>query len=181
MSDEETSDRASIVPVHALAALVALLRLDGEGSDRAGFETAQRDRLAGFLAIAVGAVLDALQRRVDLGDQLALAVARAQLDRPVGLRGGAIGEIGMVLVLVLQVLERLARLPQDLVAPDEQPLAEIIPLALVHERLSIGRPVVFLFLPGHAPRLRALVMGWKVSLAARLYRGSRRQTTGFIC
>src|SRR5713226_3407740 len=87
----------SIVPVHALAALVALLRLDGEGSDRAGFETAQRDRLAGFLAIAGGAVLDALQRRVDLGDQLALAVARAQLDRPVGLRGCPIGEIGMVL------------------------------------------------------------------------------------
>ena len=48
-------------------------------------------------------------RGVDLGDQLALAVAGAQLDGAVGLRGGAVGEIGMVLVLVLEVLQRLAR------------------------------------------------------------------------
>jgi len=40
----------------------------------------ERDRLAGLLAIAVGVVVDALQRGVDLGDQLALAVAGAQFD-----------------------------------------------------------------------------------------------------
>src|SRR5262249_55432392 len=69
-----------IVPVHALAALVALLGFDRERSNRPRFQAAQRNRLAGLLAIAVGTVLDAVERRVDLGDQLALAVARAQLD-----------------------------------------------------------------------------------------------------
>ena len=51
----------SIVAVDPLAPLVALLRLDRQRRDRAGFEPAQRDRLAGFLAIAVGAVVDALR------------------------------------------------------------------------------------------------------------------------
>src|SRR5438874_7914318 len=98
---------SSLVAIDALPALVTLLRLDRERRDRARLEPLERDRLAGLLAIAVGAVVDAEERGVDLGDQLALAVARAQLDRAVGLRGGAVGEIGMVLVLVLEVLERL--------------------------------------------------------------------------
>ena len=45
------------------------------------------------------------ERRVDLGDQLALAVAGAQLDGAVGFGRGAVGEVGVVLVLVLQVLQ----------------------------------------------------------------------------
>src|SRR5947209_14551980 len=40
-----------------------------------------------FRSKAVAAVIDALDRGVDLRDQLALAVARAQLDCAVGLRG----------------------------------------------------------------------------------------------
>ena len=76
----------SVVAVDALHALVALLRLDRQGGDRARLQPAQADRLAGFLAVAVGAVLDAPQRLVDLGDQLAGAVAGAQFQRPVGLR-----------------------------------------------------------------------------------------------
>ena len=50
----------SIVAIDALAAFVALLRLDRQRRDRAGFQPLDRDRLAGFLAIAVSAVLDAL-------------------------------------------------------------------------------------------------------------------------
>src|SRR5262249_57036329 len=120
---------------------MALLRLDREGGDRARLESFERDRLAGLLAIAVGAIVEAGERLVDLGDQLALAVAGAQLDRPVGLRGGAVGEIGMVLVLGLEMGERVLGFPQDFVFPDEQLLAEILPLALVHEWLFIGRTV----------------------------------------
>ena len=75
-----------------------LLRLDRECGDRAGLEALERDRLAGFLAIAVGAILDALQRSVDLGDELALTVAGTQLNRPVGFRGGAIGEVRICLL-----------------------------------------------------------------------------------
>ena len=80
-------------------------------------------------------------RGVDLGDQLALAVAGAQLDRAVGLRRGAVGEIGVILVLVLQVLQRVARLFQDVVLPDEQLGAEIVALPLIHEGFFVGGPV----------------------------------------
>src|SRR5258708_9566796 len=81
-----------LVAIDLFAFLVALLRLHRQRRDRARLQPLQRDRLAGLLAIAVGAVVDALQRRVDLGDQLALAVAGAQLDRAVGFRRGPGGE-----------------------------------------------------------------------------------------
>src|SRR6202042_3966940 len=81
-----------LVAIDLLALLVTLLRLHRQRGDRAGFEPLQRDRLAGLLAIAIGVVVDALQRRVDLGDQLAVAVAGAQLDGAVGLGRGAGGE-----------------------------------------------------------------------------------------
>ena len=65
------------------------------------------DRFAGFLAIAVGAIIDARQRLVDLGDQLALAITRPQLDGTVGFGGSAVGKIGIVLVFLLEMLQRL--------------------------------------------------------------------------
>ena len=59
-----------------------------------------------------------LQRSVDLGDQLALAVAGAQLEGAVGFRRGAVGEVGLVLALFLQVLQgpRLSRMSSFQVA-----------------------------------------------------------------
>src|SRR5258705_2487143 len=89
------------VAIDLFAFLVALLRLHRERRDRARLQPLQRDRLAGLLAIAVGVVVDALQRRVDLGDQLALAVPGAQLNRAGGLRGGAVGEIGRIVGVFL--------------------------------------------------------------------------------
>ena len=77
-----------------LAALVALLRLEGQRGDRPGVETREADRLAGFFAIAVGAVLDPAQRVVDLGDQLALAVTGAKFEGAVGFGRRAIGKVG---------------------------------------------------------------------------------------
>src|SRR5580658_5813898 len=112
--------RRLIVAVDALAALVALLGLDRQRRDRPRLEPLDRDRLAGLFAIAVGAVLDARQGRVDLGDQLALPVAGAQLDSPVGLRGGAVGKVGMILALILEMLQRLLGLLEDVLAPIEQ-------------------------------------------------------------
>src|SRR5580704_16876281 len=85
-----------VVAVDTFAAFVAFLGFEAEGGDRAGFETGQGDRLAGFLAVAVGALLDPAQRVVDLGDQLALAISGAQLQRTVGFGGGAIGQIRMI-------------------------------------------------------------------------------------
>ena len=79
MSQKTSRRRLSVVPVDALVALVTLLRLERQGGDRAGLQALDGDGLAGLLAIAVGAVVDPADRSVDLGDQLALAVARAQL------------------------------------------------------------------------------------------------------
>src|SRR5947207_15623462 len=137
-----------LVAIHLLAFFVALLRLDRKRGDGAGFQPLQRDRLASFLAIAVGVVLDALQRRIDLGVQLALAVAGAQLDRAVGLRGGAVGEIGMVDVLFLQGLQRDPRFLEDFVLPRQQLGAKIIALAVVHERLFFGGSIILQLFQG---------------------------------
>jgi hypothetical protein len=54
--------------------------------------THERDRFAGILAITVGPVFDALERGVNLGDELALPVAGPQFDRPVCFRGCPVGE-----------------------------------------------------------------------------------------
>src|SRR3989304_5971676 len=83
------------------------------------------------LLVPVGAVVDPLQRRVDLGDQLALAVPRPQFDGAIRLRGGAIGEIGVVLVLILKMLQRFPGFLEDLLLPSEQLQAEMLPLTLV--------------------------------------------------
>lgn len=61
-----------------------------------------RDRLAGLLAIAVGAVVDAGDGGVDLGDQLALPVAGAQFDGAIGFGGGPVGDVRVILALLLQ-------------------------------------------------------------------------------
>src|SRR5665213_477700 len=137
-----------LVAIDLLALLVALLRFHRERGDRAGFEPLQRNRLAGLLAIAVGVVVDALQCRVDLGDQLALAVAGAQFDRAIGFGRCAIGKVRMIDVLFLQRLQRDPRFPQDLVLPRQQLGAKIIALAVVHERLFFGGSIVFQLFQG---------------------------------
>src|SRR4030081_2135268 len=129
------------VAINPLAPLVPLLRLDRQGGDGRGRGPLERDRLAGLLAIAVGSVIEPGERGVDLGDQLALAVTCPELDRTVGLGGGAVGEIGVILVLGLEVSQRLLGLFENLLLPREQFLAEILPLALAHEGLFVGRSV----------------------------------------
>ena len=66
---------------------------------------------------------------------LALAVAGAQLDRAVGFRRRPVREVRMVLALVLEVLQGLARFLQDLFLPGEQLHPEVLALPVVHERL----------------------------------------------
>src|SRR5829696_649960 len=140
--------RNLLVPIYALAALVPLLRFHRQRGDRPGLKPLERDRLAGLLTIAVGTIVDPLQRRIDLGDQLALAIPRPQFDRSVGFRRRAIGEIGMVLVFVLKMLQRFPGFLEDFLLPGEQFVAEMLPLPLVHERLFIRWPIVSVFLCG---------------------------------
>src|SRR5687768_450627 len=121
---------------------MTLLRFDRQCRDRTRFEAPQRDRLAGFLAIAVSVVVDSRQRGIDFGDQLALAVARAQFDGAIGFGGGAVGKIGVVLVLVLQMLQRLARLFQNVLLPRQKLFTEILALPLIHEWFFFVGPVI---------------------------------------
>ena len=122
---------------------MTLLRFDRQRRDRARVETAQRDRVAGFDAIAVGAVFDARERGFDLGDQLALAIARPKLDRAIRFGRGAIGDVGVILALVLQRVQRVAAFGQNRFAPCDQFSAEIFLLTLVHEGFGVRGFVAF--------------------------------------
>ncbi len=88
--------RPSIVAVDALAALVALLRFEAQGGHRPRVEALHANRLACFLAITVGAVLDALQSRIDLRDQLPLAVAGAKFNSAIGLVARPVSDVGVL-------------------------------------------------------------------------------------
>src|SRR6185437_702947 len=138
---EPASARLLLVPIHPLAPLVHLLRLEAEGRYWAGVEPCDTDRIAGFLAITVGAVLDTLQGRVDLGDQLTLAIPGPKLKCPVALGRGPIGHIRMVLTFFLKIIQRFAAVAKDLFLPPFELGAEILALSGIHERFGFGRPV----------------------------------------
>src|SRR3954447_25841558 len=146
--EPHSAARALFVAIDLLALLVALLRFHRERRDGTGLEPLQRNRLAGILAIAVGVVLDTLERGVDLGDQLALAVAGAEFDSTVGFGRSPIGEIGVVHILLLQGLQGELGLFEDLILPGEELQAEVLLLPIVHERLFFGRSVVFQLFQG---------------------------------
>ena len=83
------------------------LRFDCHCRDRPGNQPLQTDRIAGHLAIAVFALINPPQRRINLRDKLALAITRAQFDAPVSLARGAVIEVGFAYRPVLQRLKRL--------------------------------------------------------------------------
>src|SRR5580692_7393239 len=76
--------RCSILAMGTFQTLVALLRLEAQRGDRTRVEPADADRLIGLLAIAVSPIFDPLQSLVDLGNELAFAVAGSELGKPVG-------------------------------------------------------------------------------------------------
>src|SRR3546814_12123798 len=74
-SDVCSSDLGLLfVPRDLFLPLVALLRFQGHGRDGASLQPREGDRLSRHFAIAIFTFVDAAQRCVDLGDQLALAV-----------------------------------------------------------------------------------------------------------
>ncbi len=131
--------RGLVVPVDFLGALVALLRLDRQGRDRPGVETVETDRVARHLAIAVGAVLETAQRGVDLPDQLTLTVAGSELETPIALLRGAVGEVRQVEPNFLKGRDRRGAFVEDGVFPVQQLPTKILPLTGVHKRLVVRR------------------------------------------
>ena len=107
-----------------------LLSLDRERRDRTGIQATQRDRFPGLDAIAVAAVLDARERRFDLGDQLSLTIAGPELDRTIRFGRCAIGDIGMIFAFVLKRREGLLAFGEYRFAPSDQLSAENTPSAV---------------------------------------------------
>src|SRR5262245_55785390 len=85
--------RTGLIAHLLLHVLPAFLRVDRTFGGQARLQALQPDLLAGVDAESVVAGIHALERAVDLADQLAVAVARAQLQRILGLAGGALGLI----------------------------------------------------------------------------------------
>ena len=94
--------------------LPAFLGVEAQRRDRAGLEAVDADLLVGFLAEPVAAFLDALERLVDLRDELAIAVARAQLERILGFACRALGLVADVADFFTQVVDGLLRLLDQL-------------------------------------------------------------------
>src|SRR5689334_11270233 len=124
------------VAVLTLAAFTTFLRFDGERRDRARFEALHADLLAGLEAVAVRAVFDALQRLVDLADQLALAIARAQLEAEFLFLRGAVVRVREVSRLVLHVRHGAVDFFHEVALPAVEDVAEVLELLLVHVRLA---------------------------------------------
>lgn len=86
---------------------------------------------------------------VDLGDQLARAITGAQFHCPVGFGGSTVGNVGLGKAAILQRLQGLVRLGQQFFPPPQQLAPEVLQHARIHERLILGRPVVWRQLDGH--------------------------------
>src|SRR5213593_4780463 len=97
---------SSVLARNPLLLLVPLLRFDGHCRDRPRFEAREGNRLTGHFAKAIFAVLDSPQGRVDLGNQLTLAIAGAQLDRPIGLARSPIREVRLANWSILELGHR---------------------------------------------------------------------------
>ncbi len=126
----------------AFHSLVALLRFQRQGGDGPRFQATQTDRLAGFFAIAILAVLDSQQCLVDLADQFSRAITGSKFQRPVGLHAGAIGDVGFKNTALAQACQGIVGVAQLVGTPAQQFLAEILHLQRVHERLAVRGGVV---------------------------------------
>src|SRR5690606_4213007 len=124
-----------------LQVLPALLLVDGALGGEAGFEALEADLLAGVDAVAVLARVHPLERAVDLADQLAVAVAGAQFQRVLGFTGGALGLVADVAHFVLEVLDGLLGFLDQVRAPLQQALAEVLELQRAHVFLAGAGPV----------------------------------------
>src|SRR4029077_684680 len=120
-----------LLPVEPLLLLPAGLGLDGKGRRRPRDQPSDLYGLSGLLAIAVGALVDAAQRLVDLLEQLSLAIPGAELERVLLLDRRLVGRVRLELVLT-QVLGGEVGLLEQLLLRFAQPLAEKRELLGVH-------------------------------------------------
>src|SRR5579863_4684194 len=94
------------IAVLAFAPLAPFLGFDRQRGHGSGLQPLDTDLFSGLEAVAVGAILDALQCFVDLADQLAFPVTGAQLEAEFLFLGGAVVGIGKIRCLVFHVRDR---------------------------------------------------------------------------
>jgi len=128
--------------MHAFHTFMAFLRLDRHGGDGPRFQTAQRNRLPAFFAIAIGAVFNAFQRLINLVDQFARPVPGAEFQRPVRLDRGAVRKVSFRYAAFRKGRKRLTRFAQQILPPSEQFLPKIFKLEGIHKLLGIRGSVI---------------------------------------
>src|ERR1700735_4756980 len=124
------------IAVLALTAFTSLLSLDRQRGHGPCFQALDTDLFAGFETIAVGAVLDAFQRLVDLTNELALTITRAQLEAEFFFLGRAGIGVGKIRSLVLHVRDRAIDFLHQIALPIEQDQLEMRQLLLAHVLLA---------------------------------------------
>jgi hypothetical protein len=132
---KDASERASDAAA-SLGGFQLGLADDTERRDRAGLQTLDADLLAALFADAVGVVVDALERFVDLGDQLALAIADPQGEVAVALERGSIARVGKLLRAFPHAVRRAGCLAHELFSPLVEEIPEHAKVALPHDYLS---------------------------------------------
>src|SRR5439155_25487581 len=83
------------------------------------------------------------ERGVDLGNQLALAIAGTQFDRPFGLQRGPVGQIRLQQALFLEVPQGARRIGKEFGAPSQQLLPEILGLERVHKLFVVAGTIIW--------------------------------------
>ena len=128
--------------MYTFHAFVAFLRFDRHGGDGAGIKAAERNRFPAFFAIAIGAVFDSLQRLINLIDQFACPVPRAEFKCAIRFDRRAISKVSFRYAAFGKGGERLTCLAHKILTPSEQFLPEIFKLKGVHELLGIRGSVI---------------------------------------
>src|SRR4249920_876164 len=123
------------VAIHLLLDLATLLRFERKRRRRAGEQSRNTDRIACFLAVTVFAAFDPAERLLHFFQQLALAIARAQLESVFLLDRRAVRRIGnddrlaQVLGRFIGVLQQFPfHLLQAVLEKRELPLVHVIRL-----------------------------------------------------
>src|SRR5262245_4718384 len=121
----------------ALVLLLLGLAVDAELRHRARLESLEADLLAAALAFAVDALLDLLERLLDLRQQTALALAQPPLEGEAHLGRGRVDLVREIVRVEVDVsAHRALRLAGELGALLEQRLPELLEVPLPHLRSS---------------------------------------------
>ena len=117
---------------HFLLEFAPLLSFQRQSGRGAGQQAADADGLTGFIAKTVIARIDALYGLLNFLEQLALAVARSQLQGVLFLNGGSVSRVGHHHRVFSQVLGGLTCTGQNILLESGQLQSLVSHLLVVH-------------------------------------------------